>query len=158
MEAEMRLSHSESLLNFSINEIKHIDEGTFMGLCMFTHLSLNRYNLSVLYSDTFQGSMKLRSLDLRKNNPRIIETVSFSGQFYLTSPDTTDIYDLPHHIGILHAGIFQGTCGPGQLDLSYFEMCVIENVCSRISGTPEILISRIIKLKIHGLLEGAGIA
>jgi Leucine-rich repeat (LRR) protein len=55
METEMMLLQSQSLLDLSFNGIKHIDPGTFLGLCVFTHLSLNNNNLSVLCSDTFQG-------------------------------------------------------------------------------------------------------
>jgi hypothetical protein len=72
----------------------------------------------------------LQSLDLKANNLRIIrvQTVSVNGLFYLSSLHTNAIYDLSHHIEILHAGISQGICGLGRLDLSYFEIRLVEGV------------------------------
>jgi Leucine-rich repeat (LRR) protein len=114
-------------LDLSFNFIKHIDPGTFIGLCVFTDLNLCKNNLSVLYSDMFQGLTRLKHLDLRGNSLKIIETGSFNGLAYLNSLITCDENFLDNEIEIVQAGIFQGIFRIDRLDLSYFEIRVIES-------------------------------
>jgi Leucine-rich repeat (LRR) protein len=126
IEPETGLSQFSGFLDLSFNFIGFIYPGTFIGLCMFTDLSLRKNNLSVLYPDTFQGLTRLKSLDLIGNSLKTIETGSFNGLVYLITLHTNNENFLGNDIEILHAGIFQGILRLGSLDLSYFGTHVIE--------------------------------
>jgi Leucine-rich repeat (LRR) protein len=126
VEPETVLSRSDGFLDLSFNLIVFIDPGTFIGLCMFTDLSLHNNNLSVLYSDTFQGLTRLKSLNLVGNSLKTIKTGSFSGLVYLSTLHTNDANLVGNDIETLHEGIFQGISRLGSLDLGYFGIHVIE--------------------------------